>query len=210
MNVRSRVSTSAISFIAFVFAPLGTADPIPAGARGENVEAIGYVDAPNTSPFKMTLLESDGRWLMYTSNLFHRGWAIFDVTDPTDPTLIKFIDGPDNTGTWQVDLADGLLIASLDRLSETWGGDPDQPYATDAVWIYSLEDPLNPEHIGTFTTGGGTHRNGYFGGDYMHLAANLPGYQGEVYMIADISDPTNPREVGRFATEGMMDGDEAP
>lgn len=210
MTVTNRVWTVVVGVLCFVLAPLAAADPIPAGARGENIEAIGYVDAPNASPFKMTLLESDGRWYMYTSNLFHRGWTIFDVTDPTDPTMVKFIDGPDNTGTWQVDLADGLLIASLDRLSETWGGDPDQPYATDAVWIWSLDDPLNPEHIGTFTTGGGTHRNAYFGGDYMHLAANLPGYRGEVYMIVDISDPTNPREVGRFATEGMKEGDEAP
>ncbi|MFL2546640.1 MAG: LVIVD repeat-containing protein [Candidatus Rariloculaceae bacterium] len=186
------------------------ADPIPAGARGENIEAIGYVDAPNSSPFKMSLLESDGRWYMYTSNLFHRGWTIFDVTDPTDPQMVKFIDGPDNTGTWQLDIADGLMITSYDALSAVWGGDPDRPHASEAVLIWSLEDPLNPRQIGSFTTGGGTHRNGYFGGDYMHLAANLPGYRGEVYMIVDISDPANPVEAGRFATAGMKETDEEP
>ena len=155
----------------------------------------------------MSLLESGDRWYMYTSNLFHRGWAIFDVTDPTDPTLVKFIDGPENTATWQLDLADNLLITSLDALSTGWGGDAGQPRAPEAVLIWSLEDPVNPRQIGSFTTGGGTHRNAYFGGDYLHLAANLPGYRGEVYMIVDISDPANPFETGRFATTGMKETD---
>ena len=189
---------------------VATADPIPAGARSANIEAVGYVDAPNASPFKMSLLESGDRWYMYTSNLFHRGWTIFDVTDPADPKMVKFIDGPENTSTWQLDIADGLMITSFDALSAGWGGDPDQPRAPEAVLIWSLEDPVNPKRIGSFTTGGGTHRNAYFGGDYMHLAANLPGYNGEVYMIVDISDPATPVEAGRFATAGMKEGDAEP
>jgi hypothetical protein len=183
------------------------ADPIPAGARSHNMEAIGYIEAPNASPFKMSLHEADGKTYMYTSNFFHRGWSIIDVTDPAKATMVKFIDGPANTSTWQLDIADGIMITSLDALSTGWGGDPDQAHAPEAVLLWSLDDPLNPKQIGSFTTGGGTHRNAYFGGDYMHLAANLPGYQGEVYMIVDISDPANPVEVSRFATAGMKETD---
>ena len=204
LNVACLVLTSA------TLTALAAADSIPPGARSQNVEAVGYVDAPNASPFKMSLLESDGRWYMYTSNLFHRGWAIFDVTDPTDPTMVKFIHGPENISTWQLDIADGLMITSYDALSTGWGGDPDQPRAPEAVLIWSLEDPVNPKQIGSFTTGGGTHRNAYFGGDYLHLAANLPGYRGEAYMIVDISDPANPVEAGRFATAGMKETDAEP
>ncbi len=199
-----------LALVAASLTTLAAADPIPPGARSQNVEAVGYVDAPNASPFKMSLLESGDRWYMYTSNLFHRGWAIFDVTDPTDPTLVKFIEGPENTATWQLDIADNLMITSLDALSTGWGGDPDQPRAPEAVLIWSLEDPVNPQQIGCFSTGGGTHRNAYFGGDYLHLAANLPGYRGEVYMIVDISDPANPVETGRFATTGMKETDAEP
>ena len=189
---------------------IAAADPIPSGARSENVAAVGYVDAPNTSPFKMSLLQSGDRWYMYTSNLFHRGWAIFDVTDPSDPAFVKFIDGPANTATWQLDIADNRMITAVDALSAGWGGDPEQPHAAEAVLLWSLDDPVNPQQIGGFTTGGGTHRNAYFGGDYMHLAANLPGYQGEVYMIVDISDPAHPVEAGRFATAGMLETDVEP
>ena len=106
---------------------------------------------------------------------FHRGWSILDVTDTADPRVLKFIEGPENTGTWQVDIADGLMITALDALSANWGGDPDAPHAPEAVLIWSLDDPLNPNQIGSFTTGGGTHRNSYFGGRYMHLAATSRG-----------------------------------
>ena len=171
---------------------------------------VGYVDAQGASPFKMSLLQDGDRWYMYTSNLFHRGWSIFDVTDPTDPKMLKFIEGPENTSTWQVDIADNLMITSLDALPESWDGDPDSPHASEAVLIWSLEDPLNPRQIGSFTSGGGTHRNGYFGGDYMHLAANHPDYRGEMYMIVDIGDPTNPVEAGRYQPGGLLKSDPEP
>ena len=67
------------------------------------------------------------------------------------------------------------MITALDALSANWGGDPDAPHAPEAVLIWSIEDPLNPQQVGSFTTGGGTHRNGYFGGRYMHLAATSRG-----------------------------------
>ena len=188
----------------------GFADPIPEGYRAENVEVVGYVDAAGSSPFKMSLLQDGDTWYMYASNLFHRGWSILDVTDPADPTVLKFIEGPENTGTWQVDIADGLMITALDALSATWGGDPDAPHAPEAVLIWSLEDPLNPTQIGSFTTGGGTHRNGYFGGRYMHLAANHPEYRGEMYMIVDIGDPSNPVEAGRYQPGGLLQSEPGP
>jgi hypothetical protein len=186
------------------------ADPIPEGARFENMEVVGYIDAADSSPFKLTLYEHEGRWLMYTSNFFHRGWSIFDVTDPADPLTLKFIPGADNTSSWQIDLADDKLITSYDQLSRGWGGDPDRAHAEEAILIWSLDDPYNPEVIGRFITGGGTHRNGYPGGDLVHLASGLPGYNGDVYQVVDISDPSHPVEVGRFAPEGMAEGDEVP
>jgi hypothetical protein len=65
-----------IVLLTIVSAALATgafADPIPEGARGENIEAVGYIDAPNASPFKMSLLQSGDRWYMYTSNRTNDG-----------------------------------------------------------------------------------------------------------------------------------------
>jgi len=210
MSLKRTTYLGAATFLSAVLAAPLAADPIPPGTRGENVEAVGYTDAAGASPFKMSLLRDGDNWYMYTSNLFHRGWALFDVTDPTDPTMVKFINGPANTATWQIDIADELMVTSLDSLSRGWGGDPDQPRAQEAVLLWSLADPVNPRQIGSFTTGGGTHRNAYPGGRYMHLSASLPGYQGDLYMIVDIRDPANPVEVGRFATAGMHESDAEP
>lgn len=210
MRVSKRPQWAVTGLVLALAAGAAAADPIPPGARSEHVEVVGYTDAAGASPFKMALARDGDRWLMYTSNFFHRGWAIFDVTDPADMKMVKFIDGPANTATWQVDIADGLMITALDSLSRGWGGDPDQPHAPEAVLIWSLDDPLEPRRIGSFTTGGGTHRNGYPGGRYMHLASGLPGYRGDVYQIVDISDPAHPVEAGRFAPAGLKETDAEP
>jgi len=210
MTSKRRLPLPYLAPLLALLAIAAAADPIPDGARSWNVEAVGYTDAAGASPFKMSLLQTGDRWYMYTSNLFHRGWSIFDVTDPTDPTMVKLVPGPANTATWQLDIADGVMVTSLDGLSRGWGGDPDQPRAPEAVLLWSLEDPVNPQRIGGFTNGGGTHRNAYFGGRYMHLSAGLPGYRGDVYVIVDIATPAHPVEAGRFATAGLKETDPEP
>ena len=73
-------------------------------------------------------------------------------------------------------------------------------------------DPTNPRLLGQYRTGGsGTHRNFYPGGRYVHLAAGMPGYQGNIYVIIDISNPGNPVEAGRWWVEGQhVAGGETP
>src|SRR5205823_5481869 len=55
----------------------------------------------------------------------------------------------------------------------------------------------------------GTHRNFYAGGKYMHLAAGMPGYKDNIYVIVDISDPANPVEAGRWWVPGQKEGEAA-
>src|SRR5437879_13859825 len=37
----------------------------------------------------------------------------------------------------------------------------------------------------------------------MHLAAGMPGYSGNIYVIVDISNPVNPVEAGRWWVPGQ-------
>src|SRR5256885_5479783 len=53
------------------------------------------------------------------------------------------------------------------------------------------------------TGGTGTHRNFYANGRYMHLAAGMPGYSGNIYVIVDISNPATPVEAGRWWVPGQ-------
>ena len=185
---------------------------IPPGAAVQNVRVVGYSDLDGRAgAFKMSIIERSGRWYLYLGHLWHRGWTILDVTDPAKPTVANFLPGPDNTSTGQVDIADGTLITALERKQPDWGGDASRPF-DEGVIIWDLVDPVNPKRLGQFKTGGsGTHRNGYYGGRYIHLAAGMPGYRGNIYVIVDISDPTKPVEAGRWWVPGQhVAGGEKP
>ena len=179
------------------------ADPIPKGAISSGFDIVGYSGLNDRPGFKITTKENHGQWLLYLGHFWEPGWSIVDVTKPNDPKLVKFIPGPANTWTLQVDLAENKLITALEKKPPVWGGDPTQSNE-EGVFIWDLKDPLNPEKLGQYKTGAaGTHRNGYQGGNYMHLAASMPGYDGNIYVIVDISDPTKPLEVGRWWIPGQ-------
>jgi hypothetical protein len=172
--------------------------PLPAGAYAKNVEFVSYTDENGHIPFKLSIQEVKGRWYLYTASLYDRGWSILDVTDPAKPSVVNWIPGPANTFTVQVDIADGKMITALER--SQFGGDTDHSKPWDeGVLIWSVEDPVHPDLLGHFKTGGlGTHRDGYYGGRYMHLASGENGFAGNIYVIADISDPAHPVEVSRW------------
>lgn len=183
------------------------ADPIPKGGIGLNVKAIGYSKLNDKPGFKMSIKQAGGRWYLYVGQFWHSGWQIVDVTDPSRPTVVKQIQGPDNTDTGQLELADGKLITPLARIFPGWGGDATKPF-DEGVLIWDLNEPLNPTQLGQFKTGSfGVHRAGYPGGKYMHLPAYMPGFKGNIYLIVDISDPTRPVEAGRWWVPGQKKGE---
>ena len=186
------------------------ADPIPSGGVGQNVSVVGYSNLDDRPGFKMSIVESNGRWYLYMGHLWHFGWSIVDVTDPSSPKVVKFIPGPSNTWTIQMEISGNTMITALEQIAEGWGGDPAKPY-DEGVLIWDISDRLNPKQVGQFKTGStGTHRNWYSGGKYMHLAAEMPGFKNHIYLIVDISDPARPMEVGRWWVKGQAEGETPP
>lgn len=173
--------------------------PVPQGYFAQNIEPLGYHDLDGKPAFKLAMQEVNGRWYLYLAHLWHRGWSILDVTEPTAPELVTHIPGPENTWTIQIQVADGKMITALERIAPGWGGIDDQPFA-EGFFIWDVSEPATPRRLGHFQTGSsGTHRNFYDGGDFVHAAAGAPGLAGKIYRAVDISDPTDPREVGRFS-----------
>jgi hypothetical protein len=172
---------------------------IPSGYYAQDVEVLGYHDLQGRPAFKLAMQEVNGRWYLYLAHLWHRGWSILDVTDPTAPQLVTYIPGPENTWTIQIQVADGKMITALERIAPGWGGADGQPY-TEGFFIFDVSEPTKPRRIGHFQTGStGTHRNFYDDGNFVHAAAGAPGMAGKIYRIVDIADPAKPREVGRFS-----------
>jgi hypothetical protein len=203
---------------AFALIPaLGSsADRPPPGWTAENVELLGYTLMGERPAFKITLMRSGERWYILAGHYNIPGWSVVDVTNPRDPKVAKFIPGPANTSTNQVDFADNILVAALVRPGnrEDAGMDPRNPYQA-GVMLIDMKDPLNPKELGRWLTdepnGRGTHRNLYPGGRYVHLAAHMKGYDGNIYVILDIGNPAKPVEAGRWWVPGQhVAGGEKP
>ena len=169
----------------------------------ENVELVGYHDLEGRPGFKLAFHRANERCYLYTASLWHSGWSILDVTEPGEPRFVRWIDGPPNTWTIQLQVADGLMITSLEHIPPGWGGGENPP-PEEGFLIWDLADPEDPKRLGHWKGGAqGTHRNFYGGGRYVHAATTLPGFEGHVYGVVDIDDPTDPRLVGRWWLPGQ-------
>ncbi len=178
-----------------------------AQSEARNVRLVGYSDVDGRPAFKLGIQAIGDRWYLYCGHLWHRGWSIVDVTTPSQPSFVKFLPGPENTWTIQMNVADGKLLTSLERMSEDWGGDPSRPHDETAI-LWDATDPANPTQLSKISLGGtGSHRNFWAGGQYLHMAANPAGYSGNIYVCMDVSDATRPREVGRWWIEGQGPGE---
>jgi len=176
--------------------------PMNSGHQAHNIEWLGYHDLNGKPAFKLAVQEVNGRWYLYLAHLWHRGWSVVDVTDPSAPEYAAFVPGPENTWTIQVQVADGKMITALERIAPGWGGSEGRPPAEEGFLVWDVEQPAQPRRLGHYRTNStGTHRNFYDGGALVHAAGGAPGYDGKVYHIVDISDPANPRQVGFFALE---------
>jgi hypothetical protein len=179
---------------------------IPSGYYARDVEVLGYHDLEGRPAFKLAMQEVNGRWYLYLAHLWHRGWSVLDVTDPTAPQLITYIPGPENSWTIQIQVAEGKMITALERIAPGWGGVDGQAFA-EGFFMFDVSEPTKPKQIGHFQTGStGTHRNFYDGGNFVHAAAGAPGMAGKIYRIVDIADPAKPREVGRFSLPEQASG----
>jgi len=185
------------------------ADQIPAGWTASNMKAIGYSDLEGAGAFKMAIRHIGEHWYLYMGHLWKRGWTIADVTDPANPKVVKFIPGPENTWTIQMDLHDNIMLTSIGNFAQSWGGDPTKPNE-EGVLIWDISNPTSPELYSHWKVGSpaGTHRNGYPGGKYAYLSAAVPGYKSNILQILDISDPKNPKEAGRWWMPGQKDGEQ--
>ena len=202
--------TAALALAGLMLLSAPAAAQIPQGWQASNMRPIGYSDLDGRGgAFKMAIKQVGGRWYLYMAHLWNRGWSIVDVTDPAKPKVAKFVPGPDNTWTIQMDLHDNTMITALQRMAPQWGGDPNKPN-DEGLLIWDISDPLNPRQLGHWKTGStGVHRAGYPGGRYVNMAANMPGFMGQILVFLDISDPANPKEAGRWWMPGQKQG-EAP
>src|SRR5262245_7126518 len=105
---------------------------------------VGYHDLEDRPGFKLAIQEKSSRWYLYLGHLWHSGWTILDVTDPTRPSLVAWVPGPPNTWTLQIQIAQNVMITSLEPVLEGWGHDPSGPAPEEGFLVWDVANPISP------------------------------------------------------------------
>lgn len=170
----------------------------------ENVELVAYHDLDGRPGFKLAIQEQDGRFFLYVAALWHSGWSILEVTDPERPQLLRWLEGPPNTWTIQVQVADARMITALEHIPSGWSSGGSSAAPEEGFFIWDAAEPDNPKLLGHWSSGAtGTHRNFYRGGQFVYATTTLPGFEGHLLATVDIGDPESPRTVGRWWHPGQ-------
>src|SRR5258707_2500881 len=122
------------------------------------------------------------------------GTSILDATDPLRPELVTQWPAPPRSHTHKVQVADGLLLVNHEKF-------PYRAAYTDGfsagLAVYVLTDPLRPEQVGFWPSGGrGVHRIVWTGGRYAHMSATPDGFRDRIWVVVDLADPARPSQAG--------------
>jgi hypothetical protein len=143
----------------------------------KNIDLIAYHDLDGRTGLKLALQEVAGRYFLYVAGFWHSGWSILDVTDPERPELVRFLDGPANTMTIQVQVADGKMITALEHPPPGLTLGDAQAAPEEGFLIWDVAEPDRPQLLGRWVSGArGTHRNFYNGGRWVYATTTLPGF----------------------------------
>ena len=77
------------------------AQAIPQNYFAHNMEAVGYHDLNARPAFKLAMQEVNNRWYLYVAHLWHRGWSVLDVTDPSRRSFAHSFPVPRTPGRFR-------------------------------------------------------------------------------------------------------------
>src|SRR5262249_23977171 len=114
----------------------------------DNVDLLAYHDLDGRSGLKLALPGVDGHFFLYLVRVWHPGWSILEVTDAEHPELARVLDGPPNTMTLQVQVADDTMITARDHPPPGLTiGDPGAK-PKDGFLIWDVHEPDRPQLLG--------------------------------------------------------------
>jgi hypothetical protein len=165
-------------------------------SNSSNPTEVGYINDTEVGGTAQLLDAARGVYVSgkyaYVTSVGDDGLSIIDISDPTNPTEVGYINDTEVGGTAQLlDYPTGVYVsgkyAYVTSLSD------------DGLSIIDISDPTNPAEVGYIqdTEQGGTAQlldgavRVYVSGKYAYVAA----FNDDGLSIINISDPTNPTEV---------------
>jgi hypothetical protein len=178
--------------------------PQPATAAG--LRLLAQHDLGGHGDGMQVLREGDTLYVGHTGTS-GMGTSILDVADPARPALVTQLPAPPRTHNHKVQVADGLLLVNHEKFP--YRAAMTAPFSA-GLAVYGLADPLKPEQIAFWPSGGrGVHRIVWTGGRYAHMSAIPDHFRDRIWVVVDMADPAQPAEAARWWWPGQRD-DEQP
>jgi hypothetical protein len=106
---------------------------------------IAHLALPGASVSQLVLQEYGGKQYLYVAQASKQGFAIVDVTKPSQPNVIKREAWPNKASTGKLQVVGGQL--ALAEAADTATVES----RTETLTVLDLSDPANPRTILTFT-----------------------------------------------------------
>ena len=117
----------------------------------KNMEVVGFCDLNGVNAFQMALHKTDdGRYYMYCGSFRGPGWNVVDVTDPTQPKVVNWLEACDPkeypaTNTPKIQVADGLMIGATGGGVSFLHGCKPGDKSLGSLQIFDIKtDPVHP------------------------------------------------------------------
>lgn len=171
---------------------------------------------------------SDGQQIMvhrgyaYIGHVCSKGFSVIDVSDPTNPKTVKYVENPPNTWSLHLQVHGDLLLqvhgrdmfaqpemADERNYYKPKSGSHGQSDGSARNWsagmaVFDISKPDEPRQIGFMPIEGrGIHRIWYVGGRWAYASAMLDGFSDYILITIDMQDPMRPEIVGRYWLPGM-------
>lgn len=105
---------------------------------------IAHLAMPGASVNQLVLQERDGKQYLYVGQASKQGFAIVDVTKPSQPNVIKREAWPNKASTGKLQIVSGRLALAEAEDTAT------EESRTETLTVLDLSDPANPRTILTF------------------------------------------------------------
>ncbi len=128
-------------------APGAMAKPRP--PKPQPATVIGHLLLPGAAVRQMFVKEHGGKQYLYIEQASKEGFAIIDVTKPSQPKVIQHLAWPNqaSAGKWQMVGARLALAIAPDGDAGKVGSD----YPTQSIKVLDLSDPANPQTLQSFS-----------------------------------------------------------
>jgi len=112
----------------------------------EPASVIAHLALPGITVRQLDLQQNGNKQYLYIEELSKNGFAIVDVTKPTQPDVIKSEAWPDEASTGKLQLVSGRLA-----LAEAPDATMETVSRTETLKVLDLSNPANPRTILTFS-----------------------------------------------------------